>query len=160
MRDEGVSAVTLARGTTVDAFADTPWLLGGVKTISYAINMAAQREAVRRGADDAIFISADGWVLEAPTGSVVWAEGRTLCTTPLGPSGILAGTTQQRLFHRAADAGWATATRPLRAAALSGVEALWLASSVRGPVEVVELDGEKRPPVTELTREIQHLAGF
>ncbi len=106
-RRDGIRVVTLSRGTTSDAFADAPWLLGGVKTLSYAVNMAALREAERRGADELIFVSADGWVLESAISSVVWSVGRTLHTTPLGASGILGGTTQQLLFERAASRGLA-----------------------------------------------------
>ena len=111
-RREGIRVAALDRGLAADAFRDAPWLLGGVKTLSYAVNMAAQREAVRRGADDAVFVSGDGFVLEAPTGSAVWAVGRALHTTPLGRTGILAGTTQQLLFERAEAAGWRTVQHP------------------------------------------------
>jgi 4-amino-4-deoxychorismate lyase len=159
-RQEGIAAATLCRGLASDAFADAPWLLGGVKTLSYAVNMAAYREAHRRGADDVIFLSTDGQVLEAPTASVVWSEGRTLCTVAPGANGILPGTTQQLLFDEAAAAGWQTSYGALAAGALADVEGLWLVSSVRGPVEVVTLDGRPRRAAPELTREVQRLAGF
>lgn len=159
-RREGLRVITLGRGTAADAYADAPWLLGGVKTLSYAVNMAAQREAVRRGADDVLFVSVEGQVLEAPTGSVVWAVGRTLRTTPAGGSGILGGTTQQRLFTRAADAGWATEQVPATVDDLHAADVIWLIGSVRGPVDVVELDGKHRGRRPEVDRAIRALAGF
>lgn len=159
-RRDGLKVVTLSRGTTSTAFADAPWLLGGVKSLSYAINMAAQREAVRRGADDALFVSVDGVVLESPTGSVVWSTGRTLHTTPTGATGILAGTTQRLLFERAADAGWTTQESAAGIDALHAADVVWLIGSVRGPVDIVELDGKARPRVPETDAEIRRLAGF
>jgi len=33
LRRDGLRIITLSRGTTVDAFAEAPWLLGGVKTL-------------------------------------------------------------------------------------------------------------------------------
>ena len=159
-RAEGIRVVVLDRGYTADAFGDAPWLLGGVKTLSYGINMAAQREAARRGAEDALFVSVDGRVLETPTGSVVWAVGRTLHTTPLGATGILAGTTQALLFERAAEAGWQTQHTLATVADLHDSDAVWVISSVRGPVEVIELEGHARERRPDLDTEIKKLCGF
>jgi 4-amino-4-deoxychorismate lyase len=159
-RREGLKVVTLSRGTTSTAFAEAPWLLGGVKSLSYAINMAAQREAARRGADDAVFVSVDGVVLESPTGSVVWSIGETLHTTPTGPTGILAGTTQRRLFERAARAGWTTQESVAGVDDLHAADVAWLVGSVRGPVDIVELDGKARARLPEIDAEIRRLAGF
>ena len=159
-RRDGVRAVTLSRGTAHDAYADAPWLLGGVKTISYAVNMAAQREAVRRGADDVIFVSVDGQVLEAPTSAVVWTVGNAMHTTPLGATGILASTTQQRLFERAAENGWRPSYAEGTVADLHAADAVFLVSTVRGPVDVIELDGRPRSREIDLVRTVQKLAGF
>lgn len=159
-RRDGLKVITLSRGVVSDAFADTPWLLGGVKSLSYAVNMAAQREAARRGADDALFVSADGLVLEAPTGSVVWWDGQALHTTPTGPTGILAGTTQRLLFERAAAAGWRTAEVLAGVDDLHAAEVIWLVGSVRGPVDVIELDGKQRARVPDVDAAVRRLVGF
>lgn len=159
-RREGLRIITLPRGTASDAYAAAPWLLGGVKTLSYAVNMAAQREAVRRGADDVILVSADGAVLEAPTSSVVWWDGARLHTTPTGPSGILASTTQRLLFERAEAAGWQTAQTAATVDDLHAAQVVWLVASVRGPVDVVALDGKARARVPEVDAEVRRLAGF
>ncbi|MFZ1163772.1 aminotransferase class IV, partial [Mycobacterium sp.] len=159
-RRDGIRVITLCRGTTSDAFADAPWLLGGVKTLSYAVNMAAVREAQRRGADDVIFISTDGRVLESAVSSIVWCTGRTLHTTPVGASGILGGTTQQLLFDRAPAAGWQTAVTDAGVDDLHAADALWLIASVRGPAEVVELDGKRRVRAPGTLDEVRRLCGF
>lgn len=160
LRARGLRLITLPRGLGSAAFADAPWLLGGVKTLSYAVNMAAQREAERQGADDVLFVSADGYVLEAPTGSVVWAEGSTLHTTPPGDTGILAGTTQQLLFDRAPAAGWTVRETLGTVDDLHAADVLWVVSSVRGPVDVIELDGKQRERVPDVDAEIRRLCGF
>src|SRR5690349_17827175 len=71
VRERGVGVVTLDRVYAHDAAERAPWLLLGAKTLSYATNMAALREAHRRGADDTFFVSSDGYVMEGPTSSVI-----------------------------------------------------------------------------------------
>jgi len=91
-REDGVRVLTLTLGVTADERAAAPWLLGGVKSTSYAANMATIRHAQAEGADDAVWVSADGQVLEAPTATVAVVEGDTLVSPP-DEVGILAGTT-------------------------------------------------------------------
>jgi 4-amino-4-deoxychorismate lyase len=142
-RAQGISVVSLGLGVPVDFRARAPWLLGGAKTLSYAVNMAALRHAHSVGADDVVLTSLEGQLLEGPTSSVVWAGGGALRTPPL-ETGILPGTTVARLFARAAAAGWRTATSWGTVADLHAADAVWLVSGVRGAVPVHTIDGVRR----------------
>jgi 4-amino-4-deoxychorismate lyase len=141
-RREGIDVVTLSRGYTESSFVDAPWLLGGIKTLSYAVNMAAQREAARRGAHEPLFVTTDGWLLEAPTSSVVWASEHTLTTiADTAANGILHSITVDTLFERAEKDGWATSRGQGRPANLHAADVVMLVSSVVGPLRVRSLDG-------------------
>jgi 4-amino-4-deoxychorismate lyase len=134
LRERGQRLISL-RGVRADA----PWLLPGVKSTSYAVNMAAEAEARRRGADDAVFVDADGIVLEGPTTNVWWRRGRTLYTPSL-ELGILAGVTRAAVIELAADAGYQVAEGSYALAELAGAEEAFTSSSVREVMPVVELD--------------------
>jgi 4-amino-4-deoxychorismate lyase len=92
-RQRGISLISL-----LGVRAEAPWLLGGVKSTSYAVNMAAEAEARARGADDAVFFRDDGVVLEGPVTNVWWRRGGTLFT-PAVNLGILAGVTRAVLLE-------------------------------------------------------------
>lgn len=138
-RADGIRVVTLDRGYALDVPARAPWLLLGAKTLSYAINMAALREARRRGADDAIFTTSDGYVLEAPTASLILRRGDTF-VTPAPTGAILHGTTQLSLFEHLEDTGYATAYDDIPAADLATADAAWLVSSVRLAAPITAID--------------------
>jgi 4-amino-4-deoxychorismate lyase len=142
-RAEGVAVVSLGLGVPAGFRATAPWLLGGAKTLSYAVNMAALRHAHAAGADDVVLTSLEGQLLEAPTSTVVWAAGGTLHTPPQD-TGILAGTTMARLFDAARADGWPTAVTPGTVADLHAADAVWLVSGIRGPAVVHTLDGVPR----------------
>ncbi|MGW5051038.1 aminodeoxychorismate lyase [Actinokineospora sp. NPDC004072] len=155
-RLRGVSVVVLDRGFDPEVVERAPWLLLGAKTLSYAVNMAAQRHAERLGADEVVFRAADGSVLEGPTSTVVVAEGRTLRTPPAA-SGILPGTTQAALFRAAERAGWATKVEPVRAAELAAADGVFLVSSIRKIVRVRSIDGVELPDASALWAELNAL---
>lgn len=155
-RKSGVAVLTLERGYHPDVVATAPWLLLGAKSVSYAVNMAALRHAKANGADEVIFVAADGSVLEGPTSTVVVADGNTLRTTPPS-SGVLPGTTQGALFRAAEKAGWSTKVEPLRVNDLRAADGVFLASSVRKITRVHTLDGKRLPDVTALHDDLKAL---
>ncbi len=149
-RTTGIRVVTLDRGFTHDVQTRSPWLLAGAKSLSYAINRAVLREAERRGADDVIFVSSDGFVLEGPTSSVLARRGTTLITPGTG-LGILDGTTQGNIFRFAGEQHLDTAFELLTVKQLARMDALWLVSSVRHAAPINTLDGSPMPVDAELT---------
>jgi len=139
VRADGIRVVTLDRGYALDVPARAPWLLLGAKTLSYAVNMAALREARRRGADDAIFLTSDGFVLEAPTASLILRRGDTF-VTPAPNAGILHGTTQLSLFEFLESEGFRVAYDTIPTGDLATADAAWLVSSVRLAAPIVAID--------------------
>ncbi len=139
-RQSGVSAVTLSLGVGAGARAEAPWLLGGVKTTSYAVNMASLREAETRGAQEAIWLATGGEVLEAPTATVCWVREGTV-HTPAPSTGILDGTTLADVRTVAGRAGIPFTVTGGTAADLAAADEVFLVSSVRGVAGVHTLDG-------------------
>lgn len=149
-RTEGIRVVLLDRGYRHDVPQTSPWLLAGAKTLSYAVNRAAQREAVRRGADDVLFVSSDGYLLEGAVSNLLLRRGTQLIT-PRVDLGILAGTTQADLYTWAESEGFVTGYELLKPADLESADAAWLVSSVRHVAPIRAVDGVERPIDRELT---------
>lgn len=145
-----LDVVTLDRGYRSDVTQTSPWLLQGAKTLSYAVNMAALREARRQGAQDVMFVSLDGFVLEGPNSTVIAKLGDRFVTPPV-ELGILPGTTQHDAFDALRAAGRQTEVRPLTVTELTEASALWLCSSTRGAAPVAHLDGRGVPMDAEAT---------
>jgi 4-amino-4-deoxychorismate lyase len=158
-RVEGVRVLTATLAMPATARPDAPWLLGGAKTLSYAVNMASLRWAAAQGADDVLWTSTEGYALEAPTATLVWLDGSVLCTVPPARTGVLPGTTARHLFDRAGELALTAQERMVRPAELSTMDGVWLASSVRGLAEVRAIDGAPLPASAQ-TAPMRKLLGF
>lgn len=156
----GVRAITLERGYASDTFTSSPWLLGGVKSLSYAINVAARREAARRGADEVIFTSSDGYLLEGPTAGLLVAVDDQLWTTPTVGTGVLASVTIGVIMAAAKSDGVGTREALFRADDLPSTDGAWLVSAIRGVLPVIELDGVPLPHDPRVTARLAVAAGF
>lgn len=150
VRVAGVRVVTLDRGYDLEIAQRAPWLLLGAKTLSYAVNMAALREAHRRGADDAIFLSSDGFVLEAPTASLILRVSDRF-VTPAPSGAILHGTTQLSVYDYLAERGFEVGYAQIPASDLPRADAAWLVSSVRLAAPITAVDDAPLPVDHELT---------
>jgi 4-amino-4-deoxychorismate lyase len=154
-RASGARAVSL-----LGVRAAVPWLLPGVKSTSYAINMAAEAEAKKRGADEAIFVDAAQVVLEGTVTNVWWRRERTLYTPALG-LGILAGVTRAALIDLAHAAGYAVEEGAYPLGELYAADEAFTSSSVREVMPLVEIDGrplDRGPASDELQSALRKAA--
>jgi 4-amino-4-deoxychorismate lyase len=129
-----------ARGLRLSVVEWSPGALAGAKSTSYAANMAAQAEAQRRAADDALLVDPAGTVLEAPTANVWWREGDRLLTPTLELP-ILAGITRAVLVELAPGAGYEVEEGVFRLERLAAADEVFLSSSVREVMPVTAIDG-------------------
>jgi 4-amino-4-deoxychorismate lyase len=163
-RAKGIALVGLPIGVDADLHAVAPWLLGGVKSTSYAVNMAAEAEARRRGADDAVFLARGDLVLEGPVTNVWWRRERVLYTPAL-ELGILAGVTRLTLFEEAAGLGYEVREGAFLLQHLAASEEAFTSSSIREVVPAVRLDGaavgdgRPGPAAAELQAALRRRAG-
>jgi 4-amino-4-deoxychorismate lyase len=121
-----------------------PWLLPATKSTSYAVSIAAEAEAKARGADDAIFVDADGIVLEGPVTNIWWREGDVLLTPSL-EVGILAGETRAALLDLAARSGQVVEEGVFPLERLVGADEVFTSSSIRELMPVISVDGHPFP---------------
>jgi 4-amino-4-deoxychorismate lyase len=154
-RSRGISLISL-----LGVRAEAPWLLGGVKSTSYAVNMAAEAEARTRGADDAVFVRDDDVVLEGPVTNVWWRRGGTLFTPSL-ELGILAGVTRAVLLEAAPQAGFEVVEGAFPLSELLDSDEVFTSSSVREVMPVVAVDGrpfERGPAAAALQAALRDAA--
>lgn len=150
MRRDGITVATISRGYARGQADTAPWLLIGAKTLSYAVNRAAEREARRRGVDEVLFTTSDGHVLEGPTWTFAARIDGVVVTVPI-ETGVLPGTTQADAFAWLDAQGVPTAVRDIGVDELATADAAWSLSSTELAAPIRELDGRPVPVDAGLT---------
>jgi 4-amino-4-deoxychorismate lyase len=145
-----------ARGLRLQVCEWATGALAGAKSTSYAENMAAQADAQAAGFDDALFVAADGTVLEAPTANVWFRVGGVLHTPSLELP-ILAGVTRaviRRLAARVEEGRYGLDR-------LLAADEVFLSSSVREVMPVVavgEATFARGPAAADLQQALRRYA--
>ena len=90
--------------------------------------------------DEALFVDADGIVLEGSVTNVWWRNGETLFTPSL-ERGVLAGVTRATLLELAPAAGYRVLEEAFALADVLDADEAVTSSSIREVLPVVEIDG-------------------
>jgi branched-chain amino acid aminotransferase len=113
-------------------------ILDRVKSLSYGANMHATRIAQGRGADEAVFVTPDGTVLEPPTSSLFWAGADGVLKTPSLENPILDSITRDRILEAVE-----VTEGVFDVAELSDAREAFLASTTRDVQPVAAIDGRE-----------------
>jgi branched-chain amino acid aminotransferase len=119
--------------------------LSAFKTTSRADYVYARLEARTAGADDALFLTTDGFLSEATSANVFLVragmDGRELATPALACA-ILPGTTRSWILRWADGAGLRPTETWLTTADMAAADEAFLSSSVAGILPVTRCEGE------------------
>jgi len=140
---------TPARLVTVDVRRNDTSIAARLKTLSYLDNVLARREALARGADEALMLNTRGEIAGAAAANIFWLEDDRLFTPALD-CGVLAGIARGEVMATAAAAGLTVEEVRARPEALGGAQGVFLTSSLIGLRPVVALDGRAQQP-TQVT---------
>lgn len=127
----GVSAITLD---------DIRWKACHIKSISLLGNILLRQQAHDRNAAEAILIS-EGQVTEGAASNVFAVIDGVLVTPPTGPC-LLPGITRDLIIELAAKHNIPCEERIIKEAELDNASEIWLTSSTKEILPVIELDGK------------------
>jgi D-alanine transaminase len=117
---------------------DIRWRRNSIKSVSLLGNVLLLQEARENGAKEALLYR-DDLVTEASTSNVFVIRGQSLITPPLSDL-ILPGITRHLVIEMASSVGLNVIEEPVRVDSLSHADGVFVSSSTRGLMPIVELD--------------------
>jgi aminodeoxychorismate lyase len=114
------------------------------KTLSYADNLAARREAVSRGADMALLLTESGLVSGGDSANLFWRTGGEVQTPSLA-CGIRNGVMRQQVLSWLQDQALPAVEVEAGPGALEKADLVWVTNAVMGVVPVSKIDGRALP---------------
>lgn len=125
------------KAITVD---DIRWDRCNIKAITLLANVLLRQDAVDQGAAEAILVR-DGQVLEGAASNILIVSGGKIITPPKSHT-ILPGITRDLVLELAHSLNIPTEERHFDVAELNNAEEIWVTSSTREILAIVELDGK------------------
>ena len=113
--------------------------LAQFKTCNKLVQVLARAEADAAGADEALLLNTDGFVVEGGSSNLFWIEGDTVFTPPL-VSGILPGVTRGVVFEICEKLGLKMRAANITAEKLRDADGVFVSLSSFGIVEGASLD--------------------
>lgn len=114
--------------------------LAGVKTLSWALNLAWLEQALEQGYDEALLLNERGEVSECTSANIFIAAGDRVQTPPLS-SGCLPGITRALLLEEIRLPGITVEEKTLHLEDLATADEVFITSSTRDLLPVREIQG-------------------
>ena len=127
----GIPAITLA---------DSRWLHCNIKAITLLPNVLLRQQAVDQDAEEAILIR-NGFATEGSASNLFVISENTLITPPKGPQ-LLPGITRDLVLELARKHSVACREADIPVESLGHADEIWVTSSTREIMPVVQLDGK------------------
>jgi len=123
--------------------------LAAFKTCNKLPQVLARAEADAAGADEALLLNTDGFVVEGASSNLFWIKRNIIYTPPL-TAGILPGVTRSIVFGLAAKLRIPFREKNIRPKELTQTDGIFLSLSSFGIVEAKSLNGKplRKSPIT------------
>ncbi|MDC3032829.1 aminotransferase class IV [Litorivicinus sp.] len=131
-------AVVSQKPATAIVRPDIRWRRNSIKSVSLLGNVLLMQEARDSGAHEAI-LHRDNLVTEASTSNVFVIRGQSLITPPLSDL-ILPGITRHLVIELASTIGLDVIEEPIRVDSLPEANGVFVSSSTRGLMPIIQLD--------------------
>ena len=114
--------------------------LAQYKTANKLAQVLARAEADAVGADEALLLNTDGFVVEGASSNLFWVQSGAVCTPPM-TSGVLAGVTRAVVLELCNELALPVRETAVTPKELRQAEGIFLTLSTLGVMPAAELDG-------------------
>ncbi|HUH50115.1 MAG TPA: D-amino-acid transaminase [Mycoplana sp.] len=140
--DPRIIAAKNANGIKAITVPENRWDRVDVKTVGLLPNVLARQQAKEQGAQEAIFIDADGYVKEGAATNVWILDGNGKLRTRPADHGILRGITRTTLMAVAEKLDLAVEERPFTVSEMLAAREVFITAATSICFPVVEIDGK------------------
>ena len=137
---KSVSRENLQHGVSAITLDDIRWHACNIKATALLANTMLRQQAKEEGAVEAILVR-DGLATEGAASNIFMVKNKVLITSPTGPM-LLPGITRDLVLELARANNISCEERDITEEELREADEIWMTSSTKEVVPIVELDGK------------------